>query len=85
MKTLVKNEISLYLFDDSQTIVFFEGGVSVGSPVEFHISDCNVYNSALVNVTNAPSDWVGRKYCYKDGLWVENPHWSGDTDPFESR
>lgn len=82
MKTLLKNNVSLYMFDDNDVVVLSENSVSGGSPVELIISDCNIHNSVLVDVVSAPNDWIGGKYLYKNGNWLENPSWSGESDPF---
>ena len=35
----------------------------------------NNTNCQLVDIGDtAPADWIGRKYCYADGAWTENPN-----------
>lgn len=73
MKTLVKNNISLYVFSDESEIVLSEDKISVGNPIEFFISDCNSSNSKLYSIDFIPNDWIGGKYLLIDSEWTINP------------
>jgi hypothetical protein len=86
MKTIVRNDnnISLYLFDDSQFVNIAADITTVGNPAILYIDDCNSSNVTLFeNVTN-PEGWVGWKYFYtvEDG-WVLNPNWVPPEEPQE--
>jgi len=74
MKTLINTEskISLYLFDDSETVDVQSSKVVVGNPETLIICDCNSSNSTLVEGVTEPTEYVGRKYLY-DGEWQSNP------------
>lgn len=74
MKTLTKNNISLYLFDDSKSLSITTNNIIVGDPAEFIIADCNISNTFLHENVEAPADWKGHKYLY-DGEWSSNPAW----------
>ena len=75
MKTLTKNDLSLYLFDESEPLTITEDNISVGSPAKFVIADCNSNNTTLHEGVVAPEDWSGCKYFYRDSLWTLNPDW----------
>ena len=72
MKTLIRNEdnISIYLFEDSVTLVISEDGIIVGDPIDFHIGDRNSQNTTVIENITAPSDWSHWKYKYISGQWV---------------
>ena len=77
MKTIVRNEnnISIYVFDDSETVVLKNDCVEVGNPVDNTILDCNKNNVTLHENVTPPSDWDGHKYFY-DGSWSLNPNYN---------
>jgi len=79
MKTLTKNDLSLYVVPDDTPVVLGDTVIEIGSPLFFIIGDCSVIDTVLhVNVT-PPEDWVGGKYLYKNGAWELNPAWE---DPY---
>ena len=70
MKTLVKDNVSLYLFEDAAEIVISNNGVTTP---KFNISDLNSSNCELLeNINTPPVDWVGGKYLYTQDTWVHN-------------
>lgn len=76
MKTLTKNNLSIYLFDNSRILNITTTDITVGNPPEFIISDCNSSNTVLhENVATPPEDWTGGKYFYDSGVWTINPFW----------
>lgn len=76
MKTLTKNNLSLYMFEDDKTLRINPTSLVVGDPVEFIISDCGTDNSVVYeNITTPPEDWIGCKYLYNSGVWTLSPDW----------
>lgn len=75
MKTLTKNNISLYLFDDNKSINITADNIIVGDPEEMIIADCNNLNTVLHEGVTPPEDWTGCKYFYENGEWEHNPDW----------
>lgn len=75
MKTLLKDNVSLYLFADDKSLSIEKDSIVVGDPLEFIILDCNSSNTVLVENVSAPADWVGGKYVFDNGVWSINIHW----------
>lgn len=80
MKTLTKNSVSLYLFDDSVPVTVGIDSTIVGGMSPFVIGDCTSSNSVLATVTQAPDDWAGGKYLYT-GAWEINPSYVSASKP----
>jgi len=78
MKTLTRTEsnISIYLFEDNKNLDINAHSIVVGDPVNFIIADCNTNNTLLHQNVTPPSDWVGGKYTYVDGVWDTNPNYN---------
>ena len=76
MKTIVRNDnnISLYLFDDSEFVGIASDITTIGNPPILYIDDCNSSNVTLFENVTEPEGWIGWKYFYttEDG-WVLNP------------
>lgn len=79
MKTVVKETVSVYLFDDSVYLSLSDDMMVVGDPVEFYVSDCNLSNSVVYEGVTAPSDWTGGKYLFDGADWTLNPKWVDPT------
>jgi len=78
MKTLTKNNRSLYLFEDSEYLNINNKNIIIGNPEVLILSDCNSTNTVLhENITTPPEDWFGTKYLYIDGVWSPDPTWRG--------
>jgi len=77
MKSIVQNgtNLSLFLVSDETEILLGDQSVTVGDPVEFYISDCNVNNCHVVENLTDPEGWIGHKYLVIDGAWSNNPDW----------
>lgn len=75
MKTLTKDGLSLYLFDDTKPLSIEVDKIVVGDPAEFIIGDCNSGNTVLHEDVTAPADWVGRKYLFDGSDWTLNSDW----------
>lgn len=75
MKTLIKDNLSLYVFADDKPLLITESRITVGDPEEMIISDCNNLNTVLHEGVTPPEDWIGCKYFYADGAWTQNPDW----------
>lgn len=71
MKTLVQKgtNLSVYVFDDAESVDIQQGAVAVGSPVRFLIGDMNADNAELRSVSDVPADWVGGKYKFDGLIW----------------
>jgi hypothetical protein len=70
MKTLLKNNVSVYLFEDGANVLVLDEKTTTPT---FVIGDLNNYNCVLFeNINTPPSDWVGGKYLYIEGAWVHN-------------
>lgn len=81
MKTLVKDNKSIYLFEDSKALTITAEGITVGSPAEFIIADCNNSNAELHSAVTPPQDWVGGKYTFDGSTWTLDPNWVDWFDP----
>lgn len=70
------NNVAVYMFNDelvAQVQIEADKVLFQGQQVED--VTLNSSNCQLVDVTDtAPSDWIGRKYCYSNGNWTENPN-----------
>lgn len=75
MKTLVRDNISLYLLADDETVVMTTENIIVGNPPKFIIGDCNSVNTTLHENVTGPEDWVGCKYIFNGTDWTLNPNW----------
>ena len=75
MKALVRDNISLYLLTDDETVVMTEENITVGNPPKFIIGDCNSVNTTLHEGVTAPDDWTGCKYLFDGTDWALNPNW----------
>lgn len=75
MKTLTKNTLSLYLFDDTEKLAITEANITVGNPAKFIIGDCNSSNTVLYESVTVPEDWTGHKYFFDGTDWTLNPDW----------
>ena len=84
MKTLVRNDnqISLYIFDDSEIVNIAADATYIGNPLNLIISDCNLSNVTLYENVAAPEDWFGWKYTFDGTNFVANPDW---VDPEQAR
>ena len=73
MKTLTKNNLSLYLLEDDVSVVLASDKITVGDPPKFIIQDCNSSDTVLhTNVATPPGDWIGTKYTYNGTAWAAN-------------
>lgn len=75
MQTIVKDGVSLYLFEDAEVLTVTAESISVGDPATLIIGDCNSANSVVHQGVTAPEDWVGGKYCLDGSSWTINPLW----------
>lgn len=75
MKTLTKNNFSIYVFDDNKSLTITSDKITVGEPIEFVIDDCNSNNTVLHNNVTPPDDWIGHKYTFDGAAWALNPDW----------
>ena len=79
MKTIVRknNNLSLYLFDDSEFVDIAEDKTTIGNPPILYIDDCNSSNVTLFENVTSPENFRGWKYFYTDADgWVLNPDWN---------
>jgi hypothetical protein len=75
MKTLTKDRLSLYVFENEKPVFISESFIKVGDPEEMIIADCNNLNTVLHEGVTPPEDWTGCKYFYENGEWEQNPDW----------
>ena len=75
MKTITKENLSLYLFDDTEVVDINADNITVGNPPKFIIGDCNSTNIVLHEGVTKPSEWVGHKYLFDGTAWTLNPDW----------
>lgn len=85
MKTLVKNEISIYLFEDDESILMTENNITVGNPAKFIIGDCNSDNTELFENVDSPEDWTGHRYMFDGENWTVNPKWPEDMYTWDGK
>jgi hypothetical protein len=76
MKTLTKDFVSLYIFDEFMTIYMTNTNVIVGNPQRFIINDCNSTNSVIYDNVYPPENWIGGKYLFNGNEWELNLNWS---------
>ena len=85
MKTLTKDDVSLWLFDDDEVIRLRLKQAEVGDPVRLFIADCDRDNSVLHDGVTAPEDWEVGKYLYTEsGGWALNSEWTEPVEPSEA-
>lgn len=75
MKTLVKDNKSIYIFDDAEVLDITADNIQVGEPARLIISDCNSSNITLYTDVTPPEDWTGHKYLFDGTTWTANPDW----------
>lgn len=75
-KTLVKDNKSIYLFEDDVSVVFSDTDITVGDPAIFIIGDCSSADTVLYEGVTAPDNWYGHKYFYDGTTWELNPKWA---------
>lgn len=78
MKTLCSNKtmVSLYSFEDTQTVIQTINNTIVGDPVEWLIGDCNSENSIVYENVTLPDDWKPSKYLFDGTTWTKNPDYN---------
>lgn len=77
--TLNTNNVSIYIFEDSETVVLLDTCVEIGNPVDNTVLDCNKNNVTLHENVTVPNDWDSHKYIY-DGEWNQNPKYNPPKD-----
>lgn len=75
MKTLTKNSVSVYVFEDNEHINMTDKNIAVGNPLKFIIGDCNNGDTLLHENVTPPEDWSGNKYLFDGSAWTPNPDW----------
>ena len=73
--TLKSNNVSLYVFDDSETVTMESNKISVGDPVEKILGDLNSTNAELHTGVTAPSGWTGGKHTFDGSSWAVVSGW----------
>tara|TARA_R100000808_G_C2141419_1_gene149224 strand:- start:47 stop:265 length:219 start_codon:yes stop_codon:yes gene_type:complete len=69
MKTITKNNLSLYIVEDGANVVIESDKITVNNPRKFIISDLNSGNAVLHDGVIPPNDWIGGKYNYDGTNW----------------
>jgi hypothetical protein len=80
MKTLTKNNLSLYLLEDDVSVVLASDKITVGDPPKFIIADCNSSDTVLHEGVSKPEEWIGHKYTYDGTGWALNPNFVKSED-----
>lgn len=82
MKTIVHNDnqVSLYLFDDSEVITVTDNRIVIGDPETLIIEDCNSNNVTIHENVSEPDDYIGWKYKFT-GEWELNPDFIDEREP----
>ncbi len=80
MKTLTKNNLSLYLLEDDVVIVMGTKKITVGDPPKFRIADCNSTDTVLHEGVSQPDNWRPDKYTYDGTTWELNPNFIETED-----
>ena len=80
MKTLTKDNLSLYLLEDDVTVVMTKKDITVGDPPEFIIADCSSQDTVLHDGVSLPEEWTGHKYFYDGTGWALNPNFVKSND-----
>lgn len=75
MKTLTKDGLSLYLFEDDKQLLIEKDKITVGDPADFIIGDCNSGNTVLHQGVTGPENWTGGKYLFDGANWTSNLNW----------
>lgn len=75
MKTLVKENKSIYIFDDAEVLDITSDGIQVGEPARLIIGDCSSSDTTLYTDVTPPADWAGHKYFFDGTTWTLNPDW----------
>ena len=85
MKTIIRKQsnISIWVFNDSQSVDIQENQTVVGKPIELFICDCTTSDCDLIEGVTPPTDWVGHKYLFSNGSWTLNPDWVDQDAPNE--
>jgi len=76
MKTLTKNNLSLYIFEDDVSVAMTPENITVGEPAQFRILDCNSNDTVLHENVVDPDDWYGHKYAYDGTTWTLVAGWA---------
>lgn len=79
MKTLVRDGLSLYKFNDDEVITMEASRILVGNPLTLIIGDCNSQNTTLYENVTLPDDWYGSKYQFDGTTWTQDPNWQEPT------
>lgn len=67
MKTLTKNGISVYMFEDAEVVSIEQNRTVIGDPETRIIADCNTSNAVLHEGVTPPEGWKGGQYLF-DGI-----------------
>lgn len=78
MQILTKDSLSVYRFEDMDTVVLLLDKTFVydfRGNLKLTILDCNKNNSKVFKVTTIPDDWLEHKYFFDGTAWSSNPDW----------
>ena len=73
MKTLTKNNVSIYKLEDSKPIFIDDSQVTIGYPPTIILADCSSANCKLYEGVTFPEDWASYKYTFDGTTWANNP------------
>ena len=75
MKTLVKSNKSIYLFENDVSVVLTDTEITIGDPATLIIADCNSTDTVLYTDVTAPDDWAEHKHFFDGTTWTVNSDW----------
>jgi hypothetical protein len=73
MKTITKDNIAVYLLEDTTYVEIKDDLTIIGNPPELYVSDCKSNNAKVFENVEAPSDWIAGRYIYNNSTWQLNP------------
>tara|TARA_R110000824_G_scaffold382015_1_gene575082 strand:+ start:1852 stop:2121 length:270 start_codon:yes stop_codon:yes gene_type:complete len=82
MKTLTKNNLSLYLLEDDENVVLTPSEITIGDPPRAIIQDCSSEDTVLHEGVTAPDDWREHKYTYDGTTWTPVDGWKSWEELF---
>lgn len=75
MKTICKELLSIYIFDNAVSVSYIDYGIEVGPPDRFIIAGLNETNSDIYTGVTPPEDWESCKYLFDGVVWEVSPDW----------
>jgi hypothetical protein len=74
MKTITKDNIAVYLLEDTTYVEIKDDLTIIGNPPELYVSDCKSNNAEVFENVEVPNDWKGGRYIYENFEFKLNPN-----------